>query len=132
MNRKKQNSITLLSSLKEKYPEIKITYLCKKELADIKKSLLEKEKPDWQDKNKLENFLDKQKQLEQNLEQLQKLNEKTQKENNQFDQQSEEILQKQELLNKLFEELMSDEMKKLYEELQKMMEKMEEKLEADF
>lgn len=96
----------------------------KKELADIKKSLLEKEKPDWQDKNKLENFLDNQKQLEQNLEQLQKMNEKTQKENNQFDQQSEEILQKQELLNKLFDELMTDEMKKLYEELQKMMEQM--------
>jgi hypothetical protein len=96
----------------------------KKELADIKKSLLEKEKPDWQDKNKLENFLEKQKNLEKNLEQLQKQNEKMQKENNQFDQQSEEILKKQELLNKLFDELMTEEMKKLYEELQKMMEEM--------
>ena len=82
-------------------------------MADIKKSILEKEKPDWQDKNKLENFLEKQKNLEKNLEQLQKMNEKTQKENNQFDQQSEEILQKQELLNKLFDELMTEEMKKL-------------------
>jgi hypothetical protein len=96
----------------------------KKELAEIKKSLLQKDKPDWQDKNKLENFLDKQKELEQNMEQLQKLNEKTQKENNQFNQQSEEILKKQELLNKLFDELMTEEMKKLYEELQKLMEQM--------
>lgn len=96
----------------------------KKELADIKKSLLEKDKPDWQDKNKIEQFLQNQEQLQNNIEQLQLENEENQKQNNQFNQQSEEILQKQEMLNKLFEELMTDEMKKLYEELQKMMEQM--------
>lgn len=96
----------------------------KKELAEIQKSLLEKDKPDWQDKNKIEQFLEHQQSLENKLNQLQQNNQENQKQNNQFNQQNEEILQKQEMLNKLFDELMNDEMKKLYEELQKMMEQM--------
>lgn len=96
----------------------------KKELDEIKKSLLEKEKPDWQDKNKIEQFLQNQQSLQQNIEQLQMNNQEKQKQNNQFNQQSEEILQKQEMLNKLFDELMSDEMKELYKELQELMEQM--------
>lgn len=96
----------------------------KQELEDIKKSLLEKEKPDWQDKNKIEQFLQNQQNLEQNIEKLQLENLENQKQNNQFDQQSQEILEKQEMLNKLFEELMSDEMKELYKELQELMEQM--------
>ncbi|MCB9195029.1 MAG: DUF4175 domain-containing protein [Flavobacteriales bacterium] len=96
----------------------------KKELDEIKKSLLQKDKPDWQDKNKLEQFLEHQQNLENKLEQLQQNNLENQKQNNQFNQQSAEILQKQEMLNKLFDELMNEEMKKLYEELQKLMDQM--------
>ncbi len=96
----------------------------KKELDEIKKSLLEKEKPDWQDKNKIEKFLQNQQSLQQNIEKLQQNNLENQKQNNQFNQQSQEIVEKQEMLNKLFEELMSDEMKELYKELQKLMEQM--------
>ncbi|MCB9196292.1 MAG: DUF4175 domain-containing protein [Flavobacteriales bacterium] len=96
----------------------------KQELDEIKKSLLEKEKPDWQDKNKIEQFLQNQQNLQQNLEKLQQNNLENQKQNNQFNQQSQEILEKQEMINKLFEELMNDEMKELYKELQKLMEQM--------
>ncbi|CAG5086132.1 DUF4175 family protein [Parvicella tangerina] len=96
----------------------------KQELNDIKKSLLEKDKPDWQDKNKIEQFLQNQQSLQQNIEKLQQNNLENQKQNNQFNQQSQEILEKQEMLNKLFDELMSDEMKELYKELQKLMEQM--------
>jgi hypothetical protein len=97
----------------------------KKELDEIKKALLQKEKPDWQDKNKIEQFLNKQEKLEQNLEKLQMKNQENQKEQNQFNQQSEEILKKQEMINKLFDELMTEEMKELYKELREMMEKMD-------
>lgn len=96
----------------------------KKELEAIKKSLYDKEKPDWQDKNKLEQFLQNQNALQQNIEKLKQDNLKSQQEKNQFNQMSQEILDKQEMLNKLFEELMTNEMKELYKELQKMMEEM--------
>lgn len=96
----------------------------KEELKDIKKNLLEKQKPDWQDKNRLEKFLEHQEALQNQIENIQKQNKKNQFEQNQMSEQEQEILDKQEQLNKLFDELMTDEMKKLYEELQKMMEEM--------
>ena len=96
----------------------------KKELAEIKKSLLEKQNPDWQDKKRIEQFLENQETLQQQLENIQQENQKNQFEQNQLTEQEQEILEKQEQLNKLFDELMTDEMKKLYEELRKMMEEM--------
>jgi hypothetical protein len=96
----------------------------KKELEEIKKNLYNKDKPDWQDKNRMEQFLENQQSLQQNLQKMQQENIKSQQEKNQFNQMSQEILDKQQLLNELFDELMNDEMKKLYEELQKMMEQM--------
>ena len=72
--------------------------------------MLIKKNPDWQDQNQIENFLKNQNELKDNIEKL--VNE------NSADK-SEEIAEKQEQLNKLFEDLMSDEMKKLYDELQK-------------
>ncbi|MCT4581800.1 MAG: hypothetical protein N4A35_10310 [Flavobacteriales bacterium] len=96
----------------------------KKELDDIQKNLLEKQNPDWQDKNRIQQFLEHQESLQNKLENIQQQNELNNFEQNQLSEQEQEILEKQEQLNKLFDELMTDEMKKLYEELQKMMEEM--------
>ena len=87
----------------------------KNNLTDIKNNLLNKKNPDWQDQNQIENFLKNQNELKDNIEKL--VNE------NSVDK-SEEIAEKQEQLNKLFEDLMSDEMKKLYDELQKLLSEM--------
>lgn len=96
----------------------------KKELNDIQKNLLEKENPDWQDKNRIQQFLENQQSLQNKLENIQQENKQNNFEQNQLSEQEQEILDKQEQLNKLFDELMTDEMKKMYEELQKMMEEM--------
>lgn len=96
----------------------------KKELKDIQKNLLEKENPDWQDKNRIQQFLENQQSLQNKLENIQQENKQNNFEQNQLSEQEQEILDKQEQLNKLFDELMTDEMKKMYEELQKMMEEM--------
>ena len=84
----------------------------KNELRKIKNDLLNKKKPDWQDKNRIENFLKNQNNLKNNLDEM--VNKTSQ-------DKSKEIVEKQEQLNKLFEDLMSDEMKKLYDELQKLL-----------
>tara|TARA_B100000035_G_C21033734_1_gene569765 strand:+ start:542 stop:3844 length:3303 start_codon:yes stop_codon:yes gene_type:complete len=102
------------------------------ELEKIKSSMLNKKSIEWEDKASLETFLKNQKKLEEELEKLKNdlENELTQEQNN----KSQEILKKQEQINKMIEELMSDEMKKLLEDLNKLAnemnkEKMLEKLE---
>lgn len=95
-----------------------------KEFNDIKKSLLEKKQMDWSDKARVEQFLENQKEFE---EQIKKLNFENQKNNFQREQlspQEEEILKKQEQINELFEQLMDEETQKLYDELEKLMEEM--------
>ena len=85
------------------------------DLKNIKSSIINKKKLDWNDENNLQNFLKKQKAIQLDLEALKKkMNERTAFEESVFNQ---EINEKKELLNKLVDELMSDEMKKLYDEL---------------
>ncbi|MBG15238.1 MAG: hypothetical protein CL853_02675 [Crocinitomicaceae bacterium] len=94
---------------------IKDALSLKNELKEIKSSILNKNKLNWEDENKIENYLNNQKQLEQQLQEL--LN----KNPNSSESINQEIAKKQEQINQLFDELMSDEMKKLYDELQKLM-----------
>ena len=85
------------------------------DLKNIKSELLNKKKMDWQDKSNIENFLKKQQQIQLDLEKLQQqMNKKLS-----FDlvEKNKEINDKQELLSKMMDELMTDEMKKLYDEL---------------
>lgn len=104
------------------------------ELSQLNKDIIEKKQLNWQEKKRLENVLDKQKQLQNKVENIQKKNAIKNVEQNEYRMQSEELLQKQEELQKLFDELMTPEMKELFEELQKMMEdldkdKIQQKLE---
>ena len=95
-----------------------------KELKEIQKNLLEKPKADWQDKNRLEEFLKKQQSLENKINQMKQENSKKNHEQNEYEKLSEDILEKQQQLNELFEQLMTDEMKEMYKELQKMLEEL--------
>ena len=92
------------------------------ELEDIKTSMLNKKSLNWEDKSSLKNFLKKQKEIQNDLEKLKK---QLQNElSNDKKEKNKEILKKQEQINKMVEELMSDEMKKLYDELSKLSEEM--------
>ena len=111
--------------IKEKLSEnLKEVQKLQDELKAIKKSLLEKPKPDWQDKNRLEDFLKKQQSLENKITQMKQDNSKNNHEQNEYEKLSEDILEKQRQLNELFEQLMTDEMKEMYKELQKMLEEL--------
>jgi hypothetical protein len=96
-----------------------------KEIADLNKKLLEKKQLGWEEKKKLENLMEKQKELQQKVEQAKDANQQNNQEQNQYKQQDENILEKQKELEKLFENIMTPEMKKLFEELQRLMEKMD-------
>ncbi len=96
-----------------------------KQIEDFNKKLIDKNTLTWQDKKDLQDMLDKQLKLQDKIDQVQKENsEKTQREN-QFNKPDEELLKKQEELNKLFNELMTDEMKEMFKKLQDMLDKLD-------
>jgi len=96
----------------------------KKEMKDMKTDLLNKKNMSWQDKAKMQNILDQQKQLQNKMENLQKKNENNNFQKSEFTEPDPEILEKQRQLEELFEQLMTDEIKKLYEELEQLLEQM--------
>ena len=92
------------------------------EMKEIKSSLLDKKKMDWNNQNQLKQLMKKQKKLAFDLEKFKDDLEKKLA----FDpfKKEEEIQKKQELLQKMMDEVMSDEMKKMYDELNKLVEEM--------
>lgn len=96
-----------------------------KEFDNIQRDMLEKKNMDWQQKSKIENLLKQQSQLQQKMEQIKNLNQQNNEQKSEFKEMDPELLEKQKLLDEMFEKLMTDEMKKMLEELQKMMEKMD-------
>ncbi len=97
------------------------------DLKKLKEDILNKKNLDWQDKKKVENILDQQKQLENQLKEIQNENAKKNQEKSEFNQQDEQLKEKEKNLEKLMEELNSDEMKELYEKLEKMSENLDKK-----
>ena len=94
---------------------------------DIEKMLQElasKKELDWSDKEKMKELLQKQSEIEEEWNKLQE----EQKQLNDFmqdhDLANEELLEKQEKINELFDELIPEELKKLMEEIERMLDEM--------
>ena len=96
-----------------------------KSTEQLNKKILEKKKIGWQEEKEIKDLLEKQKQLKEKIENIQKQNEEKNFKEQQYTHVDEDILKKQEELNKLFDELMTDEMKKMFEELEKMLDKLD-------
>ncbi len=94
------------------------------ELKKLREKLLQKNKPDWQDKKKLEQLMERQQSLQEQLEEAKNANEKNLSNQNNLQQNNPQIQEKQERLQELFEEVVDDEMKDLMEEIQKLMEEL--------
>jgi len=96
----------------------------KKELEDLRKDLLDKKKPDWQDREALKEMLDRQKKMMENLEQKAQEQRIQERQNEKFNRYSEELMQKQEMIQEMFEKLFDDEFKEKYEEMNRLLEEM--------
>lgn len=96
----------------------------KKEVKNIKNELINKQSPDWKDKQNIENLLNMQENLQKQIDNLQNEFDENKMQEDEFLDNSEELQQKQEELQKLMDELMDDEMKALMEELQKLLDDM--------
>ena len=93
----------------------------RKDIEDMLRDLMSKKELDWSDKEKVKELLEKQKEVQEEWEKVQEEQKELSdflKENELF---NENLIQKQEQINKLFEEVIPDEMKKLMEEIEQML-----------
>ncbi len=95
-----------------------------KDIDKLNKAMLDKQKLGWEEKKMLEDILQSQKKLQEKIEKTKNENKKNNREQEEFNQLDEDILEKKAKLEELFDQLMTDEMKKMYEELQEMMEEL--------
>lgn len=92
-----------------------------KNIQKLKKDMMNSKSADWDKMNKLNQLKEEQNSLEKTLEQLQmKMNESLQ-EKNQLSELDKELLEKQDLLQKLLDEVMDDELKDLLKQLEDLM-----------
>ena len=96
--------------------------MLQQQIEKLNKQLIEKENLEWQEKEQLRQLLNQQQQLQERIDLLEQKNLEKNNREQEYKNIDEDILQKQEQLQELFNEVMSDEMKKLFEELQKMLE----------
>ena len=92
-----------------------------KQIKDLNRKLLDKKSLNWEDKKQIKELLDKQKQVQESVEKINQQNKENAIKEQQYKKTDEEIAQKQKELEKLFQDIMTDEMKKMFEELQKLM-----------
>ncbi|MEO1513973.1 MAG: DUF4175 family protein [Bacteroidota bacterium] len=91
----------------------------------LREKLLQEKDVDWQTKKELEKLLERQKELEKQIEDAKQNFDENLKNQEEFAEPNEELQEKQEKLQEMFEQLMSEEMKELMEQIEELMQKME-------
>ena len=111
----------IISKLEEKTSDLN---KLRQDIEEMLKDLMSKKELDWTDKEKMQELLEKQKEVQQEWEKIKQEQKELQDfiENNELT--SEELLKKQEQINQLFEEVIPDEMKKMMEEMEKLLSEM--------
>lgn len=111
----------IISRLEEKTSDL--TKL-RQDIEEMLKDLMSKKELDWMDKEKMQELLEKHKEVQQDWENLKQEQKELQDFMEENELTSEELLEKQEQINKLFEEVVPDEIKKLMEEMEKLLSEM--------
>lgn len=93
----------------------------KKSMQEFQKKMLDKPNMNWEDRKELEKILEQQKQVEQQIEQLKDDLKKLNRQESEYKQIDPEIMKKQKELQKLFDEVLSPEMKEMIRQLEQML-----------
>ncbi len=117
-----QQSESIKSGLKER---IKEAQDLQKDLDKLRRDLLEKKEISWQDKQKLENVMQRQEQLQKEIEKGSEQLRQSQQLQQEFRPEDQRLLEKQQQVQELFENVLSEEMKELYRQVQELMEKLD-------
>jgi hypothetical protein len=121
-----QQTETANESIKEDMEGlIKDLQKLQKNADELHKNLIDQKEISWQEKQQMEQLLQQQEDIRNRMEDLKLQNiEKSIKEQ-QYKELDEEIIQKQKELEKLFDEILSDEMKAMFEEMKKLIDEMD-------
>ncbi|MBK9379142.1 MAG: DUF4175 family protein [Saprospiraceae bacterium] len=93
-------------------------------LADFKNKMLQEKDVQWQNKKDLEKLMKEQEDIQKNFEDAKKKFDDNLKNQNQHSQPDENLLEKQQQLQKMMNESMSDEMKQLIKQIQDLMQEL--------
>jgi len=96
-----------------------------KQIDDLQKSLLQKKDLGWEEKKKMQDLLEKQKELQDKMKDVDKKNQMNEIQKNELTDDEQRLLDKQDQINKLFDELNNDDLNKMMDDLEKMMDKMD-------
>ena len=116
-----QQSEDILDRLSEKSQE---TDKLRDEIEKMLQDLIQKKDLDWSDKEKMKDLLEKQQQIQDEWNKLQEEQEKLTDFMKEHDLGNEDLIKKQEQINKLFNEVIPEEMQKLMEKIDKLLEEM--------
>jgi len=92
---------------------------------ELTRKLVDKENIGWQEKQQIQDLLDEQKKLQERIENIQKENQIKSLQEQQYKKIDEELVRKQQRLEELFDQVMTEDMKKLFQEMQDLMDKMD-------
>jgi hypothetical protein len=96
-----------------------------KEINELNKKLLEKKTLGWDDKKRVEDLMQKHRNLQNKVEDIQKQNKENMIKQSEYKEPDERILEKQEKLQELFEQIMTEEMKEMLKQLEKLLENLD-------
>lgn len=107
-----------LEKMKNKANELK------DEFKKVQEKILQKKEPSWEDKERIENLLQKHSEMQEEIKEMQEEFKQNMENQKEFKNFSEDMQKKQEQLQKLMDELLTDEMKEMLEKLKELMEKL--------
>jgi len=102
---------------------LKRTKEFQKDVDKLKKDVLNSKKNDWNKANQINQLKEEQKSILESLENMQQMMEQSTQEKNQLSEMDKELMEKQDMIEKLLEELMDDELRDLLDQLEKLLEK---------
>ncbi len=97
------------------------------EITDLMRKLLDKKELTWQDRKQIEELAKKQRQLKENIARMQEQIHRNNMLQEQYREQNEAIMKKQMELERLYDKLMSDEMKEMMDEMEKLLNDVDKK-----
>lgn len=97
------------------------------EINELMRHLVDKKELSWQDRKQIEELKKKQEEVKNQLQQMRNQMQENQRIEEKFRDQSEQLLEKQKELDRLFDEVMNDEIKEMMKEMERLMNEMDKK-----
>jgi len=92
-----------------------------RKVEEMQRKMVDKNEVGWQEKQALQQLLDKQSVLQQQVQEIQKENKEKNLKESQYSGLPPDVLEKQKQLEELFNKVMTEDLKKMYDELQKLL-----------